>query len=162
MTKMTKKVKMSKKSILQLVNLDIPYEEQMDVISEPLKEFIIEFGEYFANDIELIKIHTMLNYIPLRNHYTAVGMLDNDKMYNLFSESEQFDWKNQFLTDKQLIKHNRLMSKKFRNKCFDWLDNQTELVSAFELTYSNEDEYRLLFDIFIKMVWDLDLNGINK
>jgi hypothetical protein len=159
---MTNKVKMSKKSISQKINQSIPYEEQMDIISKPLNKFLSEFGEYIANDIELIKIETMINYIPLRNHYTAVSMLDNDKMYNLFSESEQFDWKNQFLTDEQLNEHNDLMTNEYRNKCYVWLNSQKELLSAFELTYSNEEDYTLLFDIFIKMVWDLDLQQLHN
>jgi hypothetical protein len=89
-------------------------------------------------------------------------MLDNDKMYNLFSESEQFDWKNQFLTDEQLNEHNDLMTNEYRNKCYVWLNSQKELLSAFELTYSNEEDYTLLFDIFIKMVWDLDLQQLHN
>lgn len=145
---------MSKKSISQLVNLDIPYEEQMDIINKPLNKFLTEFGEYMVSDIELIKIETMINYIPLRNHYIAVEMLSSDYLYNELSESETFDWKNNFLTPEQIQEHEYEMMYEFRNKCFDWLDNQTELVETLNLTYSNEKDFYLLFDVFVKYVWD--------
>ena len=154
MTKMTNKVKMSKKSISQLVNLDIPYNEQMDVISEPLKQFLSEFGDYMVSDIELIKIETMINYLPLRNHYISVTMLTDNEKYNALSQSEKFDWKNNFLTPEQIQEHEYEMMYEFRNKCFGWLDNQTELVEALNLTYSNEEDFHILFDVFIKYVWD--------
>jgi hypothetical protein len=154
MTKMTNKIKMSKKSISQLVNLDIPYNEQMDIISEPLKEFLSEFGDYMVSDIELIKIETMINYLPLRNHYISVTMLTDNEKYNALSQSEKFDWKNNFLTPEQIEEHELEMTCEFRNKCFDWLDNQTELVEALNLTYSNEEDFQILFDVFVKYVWD--------
>jgi hypothetical protein len=62
---------MSKKSISQLVNLDIPYNEQMDIISEPLKEFLSEFGDYMVSDIELIKIETMINYLVVSTIFNS-------------------------------------------------------------------------------------------
>lgn len=145
---------MSKKSISQLVNSDIPYEEQMDIINKPLNKFLTEFGEYMVSDIELIKIETIINYLPLRNHYISVSMLTDNERYNALSQSEKFDWKNNFLTPEQEKEHEYKMMYEFRKKCFDWLDNQTELVETLNLTYSNEKDFYLLFDVFVKYVWD--------
>jgi hypothetical protein len=81
-------------------------------------------------------------------------MLTDNEKYNALSQSEKFDWKNNFLTPEQIEEHELEMTCEFRNKCFDWLDNQTELVEALNLTYSNEEDFQILFDVFVKYVWD--------
>ena len=154
MTKKVKNVKMSKKSISEQLNPNIHYEEQMDIIAPYLTEFVSEFGEYMVDELELIKIETMVNYKPLLNHSVAVEMLTNDSVYDEISQIKTFDWKNSFLTTEQEIEHNDKMMFEFRDKCHSWLDNQKELLETFKLTYSNEDDYINLFDIFANYIWE--------
>lgn len=149
-------MKKTTKSISQQINSSIPYEEQMDIIAPHLSKFVSEFGEYIIPSLELLKVETLLNYIPLRNHRIAVEMLSSDYWYNELSESETFDWKNNFLTDEQVLEHEQKMSFQFRDKCHDWLNSEKKLVKILKLTYSNQDDYIHLFDCFAKMIWDFN------
>lgn len=118
-----------------------------------LEKFSEQFGEYIYDVVSNIGCETAINYIPLRNHTIAVGMLSDDKLYNELSDSEIFDWKSKFLTPEQESEHYDLMTQEFRKKCFDWLYDNEELTNVMELDYS-EIEIINLFDQFIyQYVW---------
>jgi hypothetical protein len=81
-------------------------------------------------------------------------MLEDDELYNQLSESEKFDWKNNFLTPEQEKEHICLMSNQFQQKCYDWInsDDNTELSNEMTLTFGDE-ESTYLFDCYILNIW---------
>lgn len=148
--------KKTTKSFYEQLNPNRPYEEQMDIIAPHLSKFVSEFGEYMVNELEFIKIQTIANYLPLRNHYISVEMLSNDTLYNQLSESKKLDWKNNFLTDEQISEHDKKITFLFRDTCHEWLVSQKKLLKILKLSYSNPNDYQHLFDCFAKMIWDFN------
>lgn len=122
-------------------------------MSKSIEQFNEQFSDYIYNDIMLIGVETACNYIPLRNHVMSVQMLEDDELYNQLSESEKFDWKNNFLTPEQEQEHICLMSNQFQQKCYDWINNDdnTELSNEMTLTFGEESTY--LFDSYILNIW---------
>jgi hypothetical protein len=118
------------------------------------EQFNEQFSDYIYNDIMLIGVETACNYIPLRNHVISVQMLENDELYNQLSQSEKFDWKNNFLTPEQEQEHICIMSSQFQQKCYDWINNDdnTELSNEMTLTFG-EEETTYLFDSYILNIW---------
>lgn len=121
--------------------------------TQKLEEFATQYGEYMFEEIQMIGIETSINYIPLRNHVISVSMLQDDNLYNEFSDSEKFQWKNNFLTNEQEKEHMIIMSQQFVEKCYEWLNNNTELLNILSEEYT-ESELSYLFDSFIyTFVW---------
>ena len=83
------------------------------------QQFNEQFGDYLFDELNHIAVECVVNYIPLRNHFLSVQMLENDEMYDTFSQSEKFNWKNNFLTPEEEREHICLMSNQFQQKCQD-------------------------------------------
>ena len=123
-------------------------------MSKSIEQFNEQFSGYIYNDIMSIGVETASNYIPLRNHMLSVMMLENDEMYNSYSESETLNWKKNFLTPEQEQEHITLMSREFQKKCYDWINNDdnTELNNEMTLTFGAELSNEL-FDMFCLNIW---------
>jgi hypothetical protein len=123
-------------------------------IEKSYEQFNQEFNDYMFDELNLIALEVSINYIPLRNHAISFLMLENDEMYNSYSQSEIFDWKNNFLTPEQEKEHICLMSNQFRDKCYDWInsDDNTELENEMTLSFGEELSTEL-FDMFCLNIW---------
>jgi hypothetical protein len=123
-------------------------------LEQQFNDFNQQFGDYMFDEINFIAVETCVNYIPLRNHVMSVKMLEDDNLYNQLSDSEKFDWKNNFLTHEQEQEHICIMSNEFQQKCYDWInsDDNTELSNEMTLTFGDE-ESTYLFDCYILNIW---------
>jgi hypothetical protein len=123
-------------------------------MSKSIEQFNEQFSDYMFDELNFIALETAVNYIPLRNHVISVQMLEDDSLYNQLSESEKFDWKNNFLTPEQEQEHICIMSSQFQQKCFDWINNDdnTELSNEMIITYGEELTTEL-FDMFCLNIW---------
>lgn len=132
-------------------------------MSKNLDKFIEEYGGYIFQDVFSIAIETSINYIPLRNHVTAIQMLKDDELYNQLSNSEKFDWKSKFLSDEEECEHLDIMTNQFLDKCIDLLNNNDYLVETMLLDYSI-DEITQLYNDFLHYVWEqfIGRGGFNQ
>ena len=123
-------------------------------MSKSIEQFNEQFSDYMFDELNFIALETAVNYIPLRNHVISVQMLNDDKLYNELSESEKFDWKNNFLTPEQEQEHICIMSSQFQQKCYDWINNDdnTELSNEMTITFGEELTTEL-FDMFCLNIW---------
>lgn len=123
-------------------------------IEKSYEQFNEQFSDYMFDELNFIALEVAVNYIPLRNHVISVQMLENDEMYNSYSESQKFDWKNNFLTPEQEKEHICIMSNQFQQKCYDWINNDdnTELENEMTLTFGAELSNEL-FDMFCLNIW---------
>jgi hypothetical protein len=121
-------------------------------LEQQFNDFNQQFSDYMLGELNEIAVETVVNYIPLRNHMLSVMMLENDEMYNSYSDSQTLNWKNNFLTPEQEKEHITLMSREFQKKCFDWINNNTELCNEMTLTFGEELSTDL-FDMFCLNIW---------
>jgi hypothetical protein len=123
-------------------------------MSKSIEQFNEQFSDYMFDELNFIALETAVNYIPLRNHVISVQMLEDDNLYNQLSESEKFDWKNNFLTPEQEQEHICIMSSQFQQKCYDWINNDdnTELSNEMTITFGEELSTEL-FDMFCLNIW---------
>jgi hypothetical protein len=123
-------------------------------IVKSYEQFNEQFSGYMLGELNEIAVEVVVNYIPLRNHFLSVQMLEDDEMYNSYSESETLNWKNNFLTPEQEKEHITLMSREFQKKCFDWInsDDNSELNNEMTLSFG-EELSNDLFDMFCLNIW---------
>jgi hypothetical protein len=123
-------------------------------LEQQFNDFNQQFSGYMLSELNEIAVETVVNYIPLRNHMLSVMMLENDEMYDSYSESETLNWKNNFLTTEQEQEHICLMSSEFQQKCFDWInsDDNSELNIVMTSTFGEELSTDL-FDMFCLNIW---------
>ena len=123
-------------------------------MSKSIEQFNEQFSDYMLDELNFIALETAVNYIPLRNHAVSLMMLEDDEMYNSYSQSEKFDWKNNFLTPEQEKEHITLMSREFQKKCYDWInsDDNSELNNEMTLSFG-EELSNDLFDMFCLNIW---------